>query len=369
MHIEIITDAERFFGLRAQWNALLSTSGVKSLPLTHEWMSTWWKSFGGNRKLHICCVYEDDRLLAIAPFIKGNTTYRGVPVTVLSLMANGHSPYCDIIFDNAVGAEKVSRILALLINTNTGNIIVFSKIPETSQTYTCLIAGSRIHGHRYGVKDSLVTPIIKIRHSWDEYFKLLSRKFRKSIKNKVNKFAKQSDFSIDREIITSRNHPTLKEIVEISKNSWKTQIKNDLGTNIASREFLFGLVDAFAADDSIQIWILRKSGIPVAYEFHLVFDDIVYPLRADYHKEFKKHSPGSILEYTALKTLFDEQKVSEYNSCADNYWYLSNWANEVHKQFTVEVFENSIKALLLYIMEFRIIPLLRIIRDKIKPQR
>ncbi|VAW92811.1 hypothetical protein MNBD_GAMMA23-374 [hydrothermal vent metagenome] len=365
MHVEKITDTDRFLDFRIQWNQLLSTRKTKPLPLTHEWMSAWWKSFGSNRKLHICCVYEDDRLLAIAPFFKGKTTYRGVPVTTLSLMANGHSPYCDVIFDSTLDSETTSKIMDLLVTINTENIMVFAKIPETSQTYSYLVSKPHVHGHRYGVKDSLVTPIIKINSNWDEYFKLRTRKFRKNINNKINKFHKEKDFIITRETIKSHSHSTLNEVVEISKHSWKTKINNDLGANTASREFLFGLVDTFAADNSIQVWIMRKAGIPVAYEFHLVFDNVVYPLRADYHDDFRKYSPGSVLEYTALKTLFEEQEVYEYNSCADNYWYLNNWANEVRKQFSIEVFENSVKALMLHSLEFRAIPLLRVVRDKI----
>lgn len=365
MRIETITDTDRFFGFRTQWNDLLATGEANSLPLTHEWISAWWKSFGGNKKLNINCVYDGKRLIAIAPFMKENTTYRGVPVTMCRLMANGHTPYCDVIFDGAAERGTISKILELLISTNAENIMVFSKIPETSPTYSCLVANSRIYGCRYGVKNSLVTPVIRIDTNWDEYFKLRSRKFRKNINNKSNRFDKESDFSIDREIITSRKHPVLNEIVEISRHSWKTRIKNDLGTNIAGREFLFELVDAFGEDNAVQIWIVRKSGVPVAYEFHLVFDGVVYPLRADYHQGYKEYSPGSILEYTALRTLFDEKKVTKYDSCADNYWYLNNWTDEMRKQFDIEVFPNGLKSFSLYAMEYYVIPLFRIARDKI----
>ncbi len=369
MRIETITDADDFFGFRTQWNDLLSTRESKSLPLTHEWISTWWKNFGGNRKLHISCVYDGNRLIAIAPFMKEDTAYRGIPVTMLSLMANGHTPYCDVIFDGAVEQGIISKILGLLVNTNAENIIVFAKVPETSPTYTCLVANPRIYGRRYGEKDSLVTPMIRINKNWDEYFKLRSRKFRKNINNKINRFAKESDFSIDREIITSRKHPVLNEIVEISNHSWKTRIKNDLGTNVVGREFLFGLVDAFGADNAVQVWIIRKYGIPIAYEFHLIFDGVVYPLRADYHEEYKKYSPGSILEYTALKALFEERKVSEYDSCADNYWYLNNWTDEIRKQFDIEVFATGLKSFALHAIEYHAIPFFRIVRDKIRQQK
>ena len=139
-----------------------------------------------------------------------------------------------------------------------------------------------------------------------------------------------------------------------------------MGSDIAGRNFLLGLVEAFGSNNHIQVWILRKNSIPVAYEFHVIFDNIVYPIRADYDENFKKHSPGSILEYNALKHLFEEQYVTEYYTCADNYWYLNNWSNDLREHYTIEVFANNLKSLALYSIEYHAIPLLRKVRDKIK---
>lgn len=368
MHIEIITDATRFYNLRNKWSDLLATQTSTPLPLTHEWLTTWWKNFSSNRVLHISCVYEENQLIAIAPFMKENITYRGIPATVISLMANGHSPYCDVIFNGAINSEKIANILELLIKTNSENILIFAKIPENSPTYLYLTSGSLACGYHYGITNSLITPIIKINNNWNNFYKSRSHKFRKSMQNKINRFTKEVDFSISKEIITSRNHSTLKQIVEISKQSWKTQIKNDLGSNSAGREFLFGLVDAFSVTQAIQVWITRKHDTPVAYEFHLIFDGVVYPLRADYDESYKKYSPGSILEYTALKALFDEKTVSVYDSCADDYWYLNNWTNEFRRLFNIEVFNGNVKSLLLYYLKFKVMPLLRVVRDKLKKQ-
>lgn len=366
VNIEIITDVTRFYNLRNKWNDLLETTTSTPLPLTHKWLTTWWKNFAGDRELHISCIYEKNKLLAIAPLMKANITYRGIPTTIISLMANGHSPYCDVIFNGTINTEKISKILELLIRTNSENILVLAKVPKNSPTYSHLTTSSRAYGYRYGITKSLITPTIKLNNNWDDFYKSRSHKFRKSMKNKINRFAKEKDFSINREVITSRDHKTLKQIVEISKRSWKTNIKNDLGSNVAGREFLFGLVDAFGDTQAIQVWIVRKSDKPVAYEIHLISDGVVYPLRADYDESFKQYSPGSILEYTVLKTLFDEKTASVYDSCADDYWYLNNWTKEFRRLYNIEVFSNNFKSLLLYYLEFGVIPLLRVMRDKLK---
>ncbi len=366
MYIETITDVIHFNNLQNTWRKLLSTRESTPLPLTHKWLTTWWKNFGGDKDLHISCIYEKNKLLAIAPFMKAIVFYRGIPVTVISLMANGYSPYCDVIFNGSIDHKRISEILEFLVKNNSANILILAKIPKNCPTYSHLAENSRAYGYHYGITKNLVTPIIKLDHGWDDFYKSRSRKFRKNMKNKINRFTRETDFSISREVITSRNHPTLKQIVEISKQSWKAGIKNDLGSNVAGKEFLFGLVDAFSDTQAVQVWIIRKADKPVAYEIHLIFDGVVYPLRADHDEHFKQYSPGSILEYTALKTLCDEKTVSIYDSCADNYWYLNNWTSEYRHLFNIEIFDNNFKSLLLYNLEFRVIPLLRILRNKLK---
>lgn len=366
MHLTKITEINQFRELRNEWDSLLFSRGSTPLPLTHRWISAWWNEFNNNKTLCIFCVYDAQKLIAIAPFYEENTTYRGIPIQQLRLLTNGHSPYCDIIYDGELSLDQIAQVLKLLITENKNDLIVFAKLPKTSPTYTHLANPTNANNYNIVIKDSLITPTIQISGEWDEFFKKRSRKFRKSINNKLNRFKKEPDFTIDCETVSSVNDPVLNEIIEISKKSWKVNIKSDLGSDIAGRNFLLGLIETFCSDNHIQIWILRKNSVPIAYEFHVIFDNIAYPIRADYDEDYKKHSPGSILEYSALKHLFDEQSVTEYYTCADDYWYLNNWSNDLREHYTIEVFSNGLKSLALYSIEHHAIPLLRKVRDKIK---
>jgi len=369
MHLTTITQPQQFLGLHDEWNLLLSSQDSCPLSLTHEWVSAWWNEFNKNRQLNILCIHENNKLLAIAPFYKEKTTYRGIPIQRLHLLVDGHSPYSDIIYDYTLSDKKISKILSLLIEENQGELMVFAKLPKVSTTYNLLT--KPIYPEQYNIirKQSLKTPIIRISGEWDDFFNKRSRKFHKSINNKLNRFKKEPDFTIECPFITSCNSPVLKEIVEISTKSWKASTKSDLKSDIDGKEFLFDLVKAFGPSKQIQIWIIRKNLIPVAYEFHVIFDQIVYPIRADYDENYKKYSPGSILEYTALKYLFEEKKVTKYYSCADDYWYLNNWTNESKEHYTVEVFSSNIKAHSLYFFEKYVAPIARYIKSKLPTRK
>ncbi len=365
MHLARITDTAQFNQLQEQWNQLLLSGDSYPLPLTHEWVSAWWKEFANNRSLCIFCVYDGSTLIAIAPFYKEKSHYRGIPVQQLHLLTDGHSPYSDVIYNAALSSSQVNQVLRLIIQQSDSDLLIFSKLPETSPTFKSLMRSNEAHQYNIVTKQNLKTPSIKISGDWDTFFKQRTRKFRKSINNKLNRFKKQPDFNIECVNVSSVTHPVLNEIIEISKRSWKASIKSDLGSDIAGRQFLLDLVEIFGKKNCVNIWILRNKNLPVAYEFHITFDKIVYPIRADYADDFKKHSPGSILEYTVLKHLFDEHVIAEYYTCADNYWYLNNWSNNHREHYTVEVFKSNIKAHSLHFLEKHLIPIARYIKNKL----
>ena len=125
------------------------------------------------------------------------------------------------------------------------------------------------------------------------------------------------------------------------------------------------LADMFGPGGNVNLWIAHKAGVPVAFEYHLVFHGVVYPLWADFSEAFRTFSPGSVLEYTALKTLFDEKKVKEYYSCADDYWYLNNWSKELKNHLDVELFADTWKAQWLWALEYKLIPKWRFMCDEL----
>ena len=363
MKVKIISDESQFKALRQDWDTLLNTYSPRPLSLTYCWISAWWSCFGGDRQLHVVCIYAADKLVAIAPLMKERIRYRGLPTTALKLMANGKSPYADVLLDQHMTAVMVSEAIELLVSHALKELLIFAKIPERSYVYRYLTTGR--HGLLVGVKTSMNTPILKIDQCWDSFYRQRSRKFRKSLNNKINKYAKENHSSIDHTIVDQGNYAILNEIAEVSKNSWKKIIDADFGSCSDETALFRRIIDDFGKDGAVHVWMMRVDGVAVAYEFHVIFDGISYPLRADYDERYKALSPGSILEYTILKSFFDEKSVSLYDSCADDYWYLRGWSDERRQQYDMEVFGDGLTARLLYLIEYGLIPMLRKTRNRV----
>jgi CelD/BcsL family acetyltransferase involved in cellulose biosynthesis len=54
--VELVRDVETFAALREPWNALVERAGVAHPFLRHEWVQTWWESFGHGARLNVLVV-------------------------------------------------------------------------------------------------------------------------------------------------------------------------------------------------------------------------------------------------------------------------------------------------------------------------
>ena len=359
MELRVIKKLEAFHDIQRQWDQLLETLDPIPVPLSHGWLSAWLSAFTPDAEMEFRCVYLDGQLVGAAPLLRVRERYRGIPVTLLKLAANGHSPYSMVVVHPDLNEQKQADVLALLTRVEAHEVGLFFKIPKHSGLRTFLLARQG-EGHQYvGEKPSLLTPVIQIAGDWSSFFSARPKKLKRSLKHKLNRYQAADSFHISEEPITHEDQPLIDELITISANSWKSGIGNDLKGNARSRRFFLNLINEFGQSGRLKAWIMRQGDQPVAFELHLVDDGVVYPIRADYDQAFKSFSPGSVLEYTALKHLFDSRSARQYYTCADDYWYLSNWTSDYREFCTIEVFGSSGKLRTLCYLEYQIIPLIK----------
>jgi CelD/BcsL family acetyltransferase involved in cellulose biosynthesis len=367
VELKVIRCESELTQIHGQWNALLRKTGTRPLPLTQEWLLAWWSVFHDQNALEIRCLFRDDQLIGFAPFFRRQANYRWVPVEILELAANGHSPYSAVVLDPAMDDSDRSRCLEILCRVAPNQIGVFFKLEKGSACCRYIQERSEAGVISAGEKPGMCTPVIAIDRPWTEFWAARERKLKKSLNHKLNRFHRSPSLSVTSLPMASSADPVFQEMVEVSGKSWKVEVGNDLRTSAHGRTFLANLIDALGPSGAVTAWLVRDGDKPVAYELHLCVDGVVYPIRADYDRAYREVSPGSVLEYTALKSLFDNGSASEYYTCADDYWYLSNWTSCYRQFCTLEVFGSGWKTRSLYWLEYRVIPLIkRVIR---KPDR
>lgn len=91
----LVTDANGFADLRAEWNALLSRSTLCSPYVAWEWLYPWWQVFGRGRALRIVTVRDaSGGLVGLAPLMLGQRSRgaRRLQTRVLALIGSGEGP-------------------------------------------------------------------------------------------------------------------------------------------------------------------------------------------------------------------------------------------------------------------------------------
>src|SRR4030042_1240159 len=69
--IRVVKEAKELESLSSLWDDLLQKCGdEKSIYLTHEWITTWWRHFGKDKQLNILLAEKDHQAVGIVPLMK-----------------------------------------------------------------------------------------------------------------------------------------------------------------------------------------------------------------------------------------------------------------------------------------------------------
>ena len=118
----------------------------------------------------------------------------------------------------------------------------------------------------------------------------------------------------------------------------------------------------------VELWLMRHGEGAIAFEYHLKCEGTAYPIRADFDEDYRHLSPGSVLEYQILKSLFEDPEVHGYNSCGDTYQYLMNWATQTREYVDFQIFNSRTYSRNLFLLESRMVPAVKKARDYLKPK-
>lgn len=355
MKLNILTRTTDLEAIEPAWGNLLRQPGNSKIHHRFDWFMAGYRSFHSRDQLYVLTVMDGGgNLSGVAPLVITSGSYRGLKVKKIGFAKNDQNPANDFILAEGKEEDCLKLFLDHLTLFLEWELVDLQKLGEagTGQILHKMLSE---RGHFFGIKENIQSPYIRTVMGWEDFWGSKSPRFRKAMRNKINRAMKHENLTIERIAVTSAGAPAIEDMLRISANSWKHEIGNDLLTREDNWKFYKEICDVIGPMGLIYIWLLRLDGIPVAFEFHVQYNNVVYPIRADYDKYHKYISPGSILEHVILKELFSANDVLEYNTCGHTYEYLMNWTNITRKHVNFEAFKRSIKMMMLYNLEYRIL--------------
>src|SRR6185503_8358738 len=67
--VDVINDYDTFSKLEPEWNDTVDRAGLTHPFLRHEWLRSWWDSFGAGGMLNIMVVRAGQKIIALAPLM------------------------------------------------------------------------------------------------------------------------------------------------------------------------------------------------------------------------------------------------------------------------------------------------------------
>lgn len=155
-------------------------------------------------------------------------------------------------------------------------------------------------------------PLISLRGSFEGYLATLSGKTRSTLKRKVKKFADAGGGSMD-----FRTYRTLSEIQEfysiarqISRETYQEKLF-DVGLP-ANPQYLQEII-GLARTDQVRAYLLFLRGTAISYLFCPASGNRLRYAYLGFRPEYAEHSPGTVLQFLALESLFAEQRFEVFD--------------------------------------------------------
>lgn len=173
--------------------------------------------------------------------------------------------------------------------------------------------------------------------TFQDYLKKHSRKSRATLLRKVRRFADASGGVIDyREYRSASEMATFYRLARaVSRHSYQETL---LGSGLPSHELFVQELERLAEQDLVRGYILSFEQRPIAYILCPALGDVLLYQYVGYDPAFARWSPGSVLQYCALETLFQQRRfrlfdftegegqhkelfASHVTQCADVYYF------------------------------------------------
>lgn len=261
MKIMEIKNVDEFKSLRTIWNDLLVKSGDRNIFLTWDWLFTWWKYFGNNKKLNILLIEDQNDIVGIIPLLCSKYPNFGFGETVIENIGLNLSDYGGIIYSDE-GDYQINEIFDLIKSYIKNNklILRFDQIPNDSKFINLLHNYSFCQDSLFiGEKKTGFSPYLPIQSSLDKHLNILTKKFRKNLRlGEKNIEKKIGNIEYKKYSTSSSLEKNLNDFWDLHQKKFKYQ--NLPYFNKTQKEFLTEVAETFSQNGCLNLSFLDVNG-------------------------------------------------------------------------------------------------------------
>ncbi|MEM3828272.1 MAG: GNAT family N-acetyltransferase [Conexivisphaerales archaeon] len=304
MKIIEVNNYQELLSLKNEWANLLEKCD-HTVFSTWEWLSTWWKHFGNNKRLVLLLAMENDKIVGIAPLMYSTRKICGLPTGKITFIGTPHTDYTDFI------TEKAEKCICLFIDylkrhLKNWNYIELTEIPENSKSIPILTSLSKF------MKLSTPCPYKPLTKSRETLWDTLSKAMRNNLKRYVKKT--ERDFTI--EFVDYSDVQSCSEgmrlLFNLHQKRWSLKGCPGAFANAKFRNFNLEIARIFARKNYLGLFILKLSGQPVAAIYGFKYQKKFYQYLSGFDPDYSRYSIGNqLILYTMEKCI--EEGLFEFD--------------------------------------------------------
>ncbi len=318
---EIVTDADRFHALRAEWDALWARTAARRFSQSFDWCLAGWRTTGGprGRRLRIVVMRQDGRAVVIWPMTVG----RLLLWRFARPLGPEASEYDPVLVEDGPEAAARLRVAWHFVQRHCRADVV--KIPfvrhDTAMHGILAAEGAR--------RDAKTLPCLFVgwdgMASWDDYWRSRDNRLRRGIARHRRRLAECGTVTAA-VIDDSAALPAVIDWTIAAKLDWlvRKQQANDFLPTREYRAFLCEVGAASAQTGRLIAFVLRLDDRIIATKIAVVDDVRLEVFIIAFDPAFATHSPGQLLFADALAWCQERRLTLDFRIGGEPYKY--DWA-------------------------------------------
>jgi CelD/BcsL family acetyltransferase involved in cellulose biosynthesis len=278
-----------FLALEEKWQDVLGRCSNHTVFSTWEWLTTWWKYFGNDRKLVLLLAEHDDRILGIAPMMY--TVYRmfGLRRGKIEFISTEQADYNDFILTDK-NEESIMLFLEYLNNLpEKWDCLDLIDIPQEANSLGQLRSVSK------NLAKVHVCPYIRLPKSYDAFLRSLDYKKRKNLRRASRALEKDSRVDFVDCSGTQSFAEGMESFFELHQKRWESKGYPGVFGDQRLRRFHVDIARSFAEKGWLGLFLLRVFGRPVAAHYGFKYRSKFYSYLTGFDPRYSKYGVGSVL--------------------------------------------------------------------------
>lgn len=279
---------------------------VETPFFTRAWLSSWCKHYlGKNDSIHTIVVYDEDRVVGIAPLCIQKIMGKG---NVLRFLGNGEvcSDYQTFPSSSPADSEVVSALANQIYGcVNQWDRIELDGIRADNSLMTALMGALEEFDLSVHVKSIASCWRLPLPSTMEEYFAQNSKNHRKRARQKLKLF---ESGSID--VLEANDSASFERGFAVLRDLHQRR-RNSLGepgcfASEAYDNFLYEAARGLLEDDMLRLFWLESAGEPIAADIAIKSANGIFAYQAGISPEHLAYEPGRLATLWHIKRAIED---------------------------------------------------------------